>query len=164
MPEGSSTLQFRIYTSSMAFTDPDTARHPLLTLTTRQASLHAADRQLARPQRPLVIPLRRRPLNRRRGPATGLPDDYPDRTHTGKRLDAYDHVTVITTSDVIFWAHAMGPPHQDPGGWSLIGEDGRQYRITGVKVDRNNPNRSAPRRAVRLAEDRFEDGRQSSRG
>ena len=25
MPEGSSTLQFRIYTSSMAFTDPDTS-------------------------------------------------------------------------------------------------------------------------------------------
>jgi hypothetical protein len=84
-PAGSSTLHSRLFASSVAFTQWDRARLPLHTFTRRQASLDAADRRVARPQGPLVIPLRRRPLDRRRGSATRLPGDYPDRTRTGWR-------------------------------------------------------------------------------
>ena len=88
----------RLFASSMAFAQWDRARLPLYTFTRRQASLDAADRRVARPRGPLVIPLRRRPLNRRRGPATGLPGDYPDRTHTGWRRRTYGWATGITSS------------------------------------------------------------------
>ncbi len=88
----------RLFASSMAFAQWDRARLPLYTFTRRQASLDAADRRVARPRGPLVIPLRRRPLNRRRGPATGLPGDYPDRTHTGWRRRTYGWTTSITSS------------------------------------------------------------------
>jgi hypothetical protein len=67
--------------------------HPL---TTRQASLDAADRSVA----PLLSKgLRRRaptrPVSRPdRQPATGLPGDYPDRIFTGRRRRASDQVII----------------------------------------------------------------------
>ena len=65
-------------------------------LTTRQASLDAADRSVA----PLLLKgFRRwapaRPVSRpSRQPATGLPGDYPDRTLTGRRRRASDQVMI----------------------------------------------------------------------
>ena len=57
-------------------------------LTTLQASLHAADRPVA-PQEGLRHWASTRTVsNPSRQPATGPPDSYPDRTHTGKRRRA----------------------------------------------------------------------------
>ncbi len=74
---------------------PRPTRHRASVLTTRQASLDVTDRSVAHPVRRGV---RRRasapPVSRRhRRPATGPPDGYPDRTHTGKRQQAYESVT-----------------------------------------------------------------------
>jgi hypothetical protein len=61
-------------------------------LTARQASLAVTDRSVAHPRnrdarRWASTP----PVSRRhRQPATGPPDSYPDRTHTGKRRRAYE--------------------------------------------------------------------------
>jgi hypothetical protein len=83
---------------SLAFALHRRARHSLVPahrrghLTTRQASLHVTDRSVAHPQdwgarRWASTP----PVSRRnRQPATGPPDSYPDRTHTGKRRRAYE--------------------------------------------------------------------------
>ncbi|HWG98775.1 MAG TPA: hypothetical protein VNV66_05515, partial [Pilimelia sp.] len=42
--------------------------------------------------------------NRRRQPATGLPGDYPDRTHTGRRRRASDHVMAAGQPPPDRWA------------------------------------------------------------
>jgi len=71
---------------------PVAARLSLRCLTTRQASLPLRTAQL--------LPLKgfrrwasARPVSRPdRQPATGLPGDYPDRTHTGRRRRASDQV------------------------------------------------------------------------
>ena len=71
---------------------PRPTRHRAGDLTTRQASLHVTDRSVAHPanrgaRRWASAP----PVSRRhRQPATGPPDSYPDRTHTGKRRRAYE--------------------------------------------------------------------------
>ena len=78
----------------MAFTVIPAARHCLITqrrLTTRQASLHAADRSVAPTTGLLTLGFDPDVSVRRRQPATGLPGNYPDRTHTGRRRRAYEH-------------------------------------------------------------------------
>ena len=73
-------------------------------LTTPQASLHATDRSVAPPKG-----FRRwastRPVSRpSRQPATGPPDSYPDRTHTGKRRRALRPKITYTWSPPACWS------------------------------------------------------------
>jgi hypothetical protein len=84
-------------------------------VTTPQAPLHAADRIFAPPKGlsalgsdPASFPACHR-HRRSRQPATGPPSSYPDRTSTGRRRRAYEHVeTPCTTSRChlpFCWAH-----------------------------------------------------------
>jgi hypothetical protein len=76
-------------------------------LTTRQASLPLRTAQL--------LPLQgfrrwasTRPVSRPgRQPATGPPDSYPDRTHTGRRRRASDQVMTAGRSPPDHWAHRL---------------------------------------------------------
>ena len=94
-PEGSWRLRFRFFTASMAFTVISAARLPLLPTLTGRTSNDAAG--FASCCGPLSCsPLQgfrhwasTRPVSRpSRQSATGPPDSYPDRTHTGKRRRA----------------------------------------------------------------------------
>ena len=76
----------------MAFAVSRPARHSLRCLTTRQASLPLRTVQLL-PHKGFRRWAPARPVSRpNRQPATGLPGDYPDRTHTGRRRRASDQV------------------------------------------------------------------------
>ena len=92
----------RCFTPSMAFTLRDWARlllfpaYPAGTLTTRQASLHAADRVVAPPTRAFDIGLRPGPFPVRAADLLpGPPGSYPDRTCTGWRRRACLQTTQV---------------------------------------------------------------------
>jgi hypothetical protein len=54
-----------------------------------------------------------RPVSRpSRQPATGLPGDYPDRTHTGRRRRASDQVTTAGRSPPDHWTHQRAGPEE----------------------------------------------------
>ena len=92
----------RLFTPSMAFTLTtglgSSSSTKAGTLTTRQASLDAADRSVAPPTRAFDAGLRPGRFPPSRQPATGPPGSYPDRTHTGRRRRACRWITIITSS------------------------------------------------------------------
>ncbi len=91
-PESPSRLHSRIFTASMAFAVSRPARHSLRCLTTRQASLPLRTVQLL-PHKGFRRWAPARPVSRpNRQPATRLPGNYPDRTHTSRRRRASDQV------------------------------------------------------------------------
>ena len=76
-------------------------------LTTRQASLSLRTAQLL-PQQGFRRWASTRSVSRpSRQPATGLPGDYPDRTHTGRRRRACDQVMTAGRSPPDHWAHRL---------------------------------------------------------
>ena len=120
-PESPSRLHSRLYTASMAFTLIIRARHSLLPtrrrgpLTTRQASLDAADRSVASPARAFDAGLRRRAFP---PDAASLLPGLLAATRTGlspagdDELAMSDQLNSITS---IFWAHIPTPiTHPEP--------------------------------------------------
>jgi hypothetical protein len=161
----------RLFTPSMAFAVKLAARLLLFPpegrlITTRQASLNAADRLVAPPKRGFRRWASTRPVSRpTRQPATGPPGSYPDGTHTRWQRRAYVGIT-YSISTLQLWAHSQsrasarsssrrkgGPPgvahrepHRDAHPWRKGGGGVRgQQTSRGIKAetaDRPRPDRS----------------------
>jgi hypothetical protein len=77
-------------------------------LATRQASLNRYGPLICFPHRGFRHWAPTRPVSRpSRQPATGPPDSYPDRTHTGKQRRASDQDTTAGRSPLNHWTHRL---------------------------------------------------------